>query len=373
MKLNEMEARLPAWYFASVANGGAAPYVTGRPGVGKTDTLELFPTVMKRIDPAHEYGMITQNGACMTLSTVCGYLWPHEMTRTDGSKFAYSRFTKPDWWFDKNGRAMDTFYGGVLLVDEADKLGVDEKKIVGEAALSKRLASHQFPDRWVIWFAGNRAEDRSGSTKELDHLILRRREIPVREDFEAWKDWAMNRGNVLPEVISCMEDNPQLLFESKPEVQRPYGSPRTINQASIHLRALMAAFGTDKIPLDPLTQEELAGGVGGPTAAAIMVHIRLGQELPSYKDIVKSPTTVPVPTKPDGKRLLAYKLAEQVQVPDAKAVLEYMTRLEQEFQVVFVRMAAARNYQLVFEKEMAAWCAKHTALIAILNRYKDVK
>ena len=89
------------------------------------------------------------------------------------------------------GKLLSEYDGGIILVDEADKLGMDEKKIVGEAALSKILGSHKFPPGWVVVFAANRMSDRSGSTRELDHLINRRIKIEITDDVESWVEWAL--------------------------------------------------------------------------------------------------------------------------------------------------------------------------------------
>jgi hypothetical protein len=59
-----------------------------------------------------------------------------------------------------------------------------------------------------------------------------------------------------------------------------------------------------------------------------------------------------------------------VSVKDAAPALMFMARMPEEHQVMFVRMAIQRNYQLAFEPHVAEWCAKKTALIAVLNRYK---
>ena len=118
--------------------------------------------------------------------------------------------------------------------------------------------------------------------------------------------------------------------------------------------------------------EEVKGGIGAPACAQLMKVIRLGQELSSYEDVIANPTkvTLPVPNKPDAMRLMTYKLAARVSTEDAKAVLQYVSRCPVEHQVMFIRTAIQRNYQLAFQPDFAAWCGKNTALIAILNRYK---
>jgi hypothetical protein len=374
MKLSEMEARLPAWYYSSLEPGGPSYHVESAPGRGKTSVFHEFKRRMKKVDPSHRYGFAYVNGASFTLQTAMGYLMKSNLS--DGR--IVSEFTLPPWYFDEETKeTLDKFDGGVILIDEVDKLQLDEKKIVGEAALAKRLANHDFPPGWVVWFAGNRLTDRSGSTRDLDHLINRRITITIRDDLDSWVEWA-RKHNILPEVIHFAEDNPQLLFEPKPDDQRPWCTPRSIHQSNIHIMALMDALGTDRIPVeDMMLEEEIAGSVGRPATAQLFASIRLGQELASYEEVVREPDKAKLPVQPSGKRLMAYKLADKLasgdkdRTKDAGKVLAYIGRMEIEFQTIFVRLASSRKFQLVFEKPFAEFCAKNAGLIAILNRFKN--
>jgi hypothetical protein len=365
MKLDALAARMPALYYAALEEGGPSYYLQSAPGRGKTSVFKQFPKLMKRIDPNGTYGMSVINGANFTLMTSMGFM----IWESDAKGQSIAKFTLPYWWTSTEGKPIDEYDGGIILVDEADKLGMDERKIVGEAALSKILGNHRFPPGWVVMFCGNRMQDRSGSTRDLDHLVNRRITLDVSDDVEAWVTWALAE-KLLPETIQFAEENPQLLFEPKPDDQRPWCTPRSLHQIDIHLRSLMASFETADIPTDPLTQEEVKGGIGAPACAQFMKTIRLGQELSSYEDVIANPTKVTLPSKPDAMRLMSYKIASRVTVEDAKAALTYMGRMPVEHQTMFVRMAVQRQYTLAFAPEFAAWCGRNTALIAILTRYK---
>jgi hypothetical protein len=365
MLLSEIEARMPAMYLAACADGGAVPYFTGPVGVGKTSIVKKFPKLMKRVDPDGEYCVVILNGATLNVATLGGFL-------QFGPEFKgapTSKFSLPYWQFTKDGRHISEFDGGIIFIDEADKMMPDESKTVGEAALSKVWFTHLLPPGFVVFFAGNRMTDRSGSMKQFDHLINRRREIPIRTDTESWVTWA-EQECLLPEVITFGREHPLLLFQDKPEIQGPWCTPRSLHQAEIHLRALMEAFALDHIPTDPLTEEELAGGIGSAAAAALITTIRMGQELPDYKDIIANPTGAHVPAKPDLKRLLAYKMADSLKNEDMKPALTYMSRFETEFQVIFARLAINKDFSRTFDDHMGAWCDKHASLIAIIQKYK---
>ena len=365
MKLNQLLARLPALYYSALENKGPSYYLRGKIGRGKTTTLEQFPRIMRKIDPTGNYGISIINGANFTLQTAMGFMIPKD----DGHGNMVSVFTRPYWWMTTEGKPLDAYDGGLIIVDEADKLQSDEQKIVGEAALSKVLGNHRFPPGWVVIFAGNFMNEKSGSTRSPRHLIGRRIEIEVTDDLESTLDYYHEKG-LLPETIQFAEENPQLVFEPMPEDERPWCTPRSLHQADIHLQSLMKSFDSDKIPTDPLTIEELSGGIGKPAATQFVKTIRLGQEVASYEEVIASPMKVTLPSKPDAQRLLSYKIASRVSVKDAEAALSFMSRMPMEHQTVFVRMAIQRHYQLAFEPHFAAWCGKNTALIAILNRYK---
>jgi hypothetical protein len=364
VKLSDIENRLVPWYMSSSKKDGPSIMLTSAPGRGKTSVLGLLPAKLAEAFPGKQFGNVVINGACLTLTTASGYLWPEEK---NGKR--YSEFTRPSWWTTAEGKPLEAYAGGVIVIDEIDKAGQDEKKIVGEAALSKRFASHQLPPGWVVWFAGNRASDRSGSTKDLDHLINRRLTIEVQDDIKSLTDW-MERNGALPETVTFAHENPQIVFMAAPEKQGPWCTPRSLMQADGHVQSLMAAAKTDAIPTDPLAQEELAAGIGMGAAAQYTNTIRLGQELPTYEKIIASPSGAPVPKKPDATRLAAYKLASRVGATDMDKVLPYVQRLPTEFQMIFGRSAIQRDYKLVTNGAFKAWCGKHSALIAMLAKLK---
>lgn len=367
MILSQIEDRLVAWYISSAAKKGAAIYLLGDIGLGKTDTLSLFPEKMK---PFGEFGMVILNGACLNLGTIGGYM------NLNGKTYrgkAISEFSLPWWWFIDDGspelKGLEDFDGGVIFIDEADKIGIDEKKIVGEAALSKVLMTHKLPPGWVVWFAANRMIDRSGSTKDLDHLIGRRRTIEVRNDTESWAEWA-RKMPLLPEVISFGESNPQLLFEPKPEIQGPWCNPRSLHAANVHFEALMEAMQTDIIPTDPITEEEISGGIGNRAGPKLMVHIREGYELPKYENAIAFPNSTMIPDSLAYRRLMSYRMGDKLKPADVKNALLYMGRFEEEFQVIFVKLAISKNPKIVLNDQMAEWAGEKSSLIAVIDRYK---
>ena len=134
-------------------------YLKSPPGRGKTTTIvSAVPRMAKQLDK--NLGIVVINGPLLTPADAVGYLVPKHL---EGGR-TVSVYTDPFWWVTEEGKRLEEYDGGVIFVDEADKMDVDVKKVIGEMALSGRCGPHRLPAGWVTWMAGNRSQDRSGST-----------------------------------------------------------------------------------------------------------------------------------------------------------------------------------------------------------------
>jgi len=356
MKLSDITSRAPGWYAS-----GKCIYLKSAPGRGKTETVTSVPKLLEKRFSGKRFGLVVINGGCFTLTNATGYLWPEERE----GEGRYSQFTRPDWWITSEGYPLESYDGGIIFIDEWDKMDIESKKITGEAALSGRLASHKLPPGWVVWGAGNRSQDRSGSTKELDHLINRRREIEVQDDMVSLLEWGA-RNRLMPETLTFIEANPQVVFEPLPEKQGPWCTPRGIASVDKYLQLMAEERGA--VPTDALTIEEVSGDIGPGAAAQYFAMIRLGMEMPKYEDIMKNPAGVKVPAKIDAQMLVSHSLAARVSSEDAGKVLQYVDRMPKEFAVTFARSATQRDPGLVNSKAFMMWVGANSSLIALMNR-----
>lgn len=356
MKFKDIIARAPYWYAA-----GKSVYLKSAPGRGKTTVLSSIPGVLSKKFKKN-FGVVIINGPLLTPADSIGYLVPHKVTREDGKQAMESLYTDPFWFRTKEGKRLDEYDGGIIVVDEADKMDMDTKKVIGEAALSGRLGPHELPAGWVVWMAGNRQADRSGSTKELDHLINRRMEIDVDDDIESWNEWALDSG-VSALTLAFANQNPHIVFsEGVPEKQGPWCTPRSLVSADEYMRLYRNEDGT--LPDDPLMLEELGGMIGDAAAGQFMAFVRLEREMPKFEDIIKNPKGVKVPEKPDAAMLICYHLAHRVDMASIDPVVEYISRLPQEFGVIFGQTACRRDMKLVGAKGMKKWVQENASLMA---------
>lgn len=370
LTLSEIEARIPVWYAAGVEDGGPSFHLTSAPGRGKTSLMKQAPTILHKAFGG-DFGFAYINGASTTLAWLCGFQQLISTRQSNGDKSEHLRsvFSLPFWWFTRENKPIDQYDGGIIFVDEKDKMGVEEKKLVADMRLEKRIVNHQLPPGWIVWTAGNRPQDRSGSTKELDFEINRSNLIEVRDSATDTANWCREH-SVTPEVISFIETFPHIVFMEPPKVQGPYCTPRSLVQQDKYIRAYMNTYSTKKIPLDILTQSEIAGGIGKEAAEQLFLHIRMGQELPSYQEVISTPKSVKIPTEPDKLRLMAYKMADATQIKDVEPLMEFMERFPREFQIMFVRMTRLRNPFIIAQPAVRKWCGQNAALISIIDNYK---
>jgi hypothetical protein len=263
----------------------------------------------------------------------------------------------------KDGKRLDEFDGGLVIVDEADKMDTDVKKVIGEAALSGRLGPHTLHGGWLVWFAGNRSEDRSGSTKELDHLINRRMEVNVTDDIDSLEDW-MLYNNVHPATIVFAKEHVEIVFPEKPpEKQGPFCTPRSLTMADSYLQSIAR---NNEIPTDNDTVEEISGMIGQAAAVQYFTTLRLHHEMPKFEEIVKNPKGVKFPAKPDAQMLVCYNLAHKVTEDTCEPVITFIERMPKEFAVTFATAACKKNHALVRTPAFDKWTLQNSSLMAAI-------
>jgi hypothetical protein len=112
-----------------------------------------------------------------------------------------------------------------------------------------------------------------------------------------------------------------------------------------------------KIPDDALVQEFAAGIVGHGLVASLFSYITLGNELPSFDDIIKDPAKTKVPSRADAQMIVVYELAARVEEDMMDPVVTYVERFPKEFSVSFAKAACRREPDLLNTPAITRWCA----------------
>jgi len=359
MKLKTL-SRLAISLYAS----GKCVYLRSGPGRGKTTTIvDAIPRIGAAM--GKNLGISVVSGPNLQPGDTVGFGIPKH-----GEKHSEMVFTLPFFWRTDEGKLLEEYDGGVIFIDEADKMDVDLKKVMGEMALSGRCGPHKLPEGWVVWMAGNRSEDRSGSTKELDHLINRRYEINVDDDIEGWEEWA-HKNRVHPSIIAFAVSNPQIVFPDKlPEKQGPFCTPRSIVSVG-EVLVTLAGNPDGNLPTDTDAVELAAAGIGHAAAGQLFATLRLESELPNIETIINNPGTAKLPTKPDAQMLVCYKLASLTKAENITPVITYIERLPADFAATYAKAVVTREPRLVAHKAMLDWTKRNNTLMTTLSMLKS--
>ncbi len=357
MKLDTVQQRMPGWYESK-----KSIYLKSSPGMGKTETMKTAPEIIgKKLNK--NLGFVLLSGPLLTPIDSIGVLTISRLGEQPESDYSL-----PFWWRTADKRRLEEFDGGIIFVDEEDKADTDVKKVIGECKLTGRLGPHQLPEGWLMWGAGNRSEDRSGSTKELDHLINRRMEITVTPDLEALTSWMLTHG-VTPLTVSFVNQYPELVLNGTvPKKQGPWATPRSVVAVDDYLKILTRDNNGD-LPDDPSTIEEVNGMIGD-ASMQFFAHVKLQQEMPKYEKIVADPAKAKLPAKVDAQMLVCYNLAHRVKKEDCAAVIQYIERMSPEFAVTFAKAACRRDQSLVMAPAFNKWAAKNSSLMAAISEHQ---
>lgn len=362
MKLSTVLARIPFWYASQ-----KCVYLKSAPGRGKTTVLSEAPAILSKAT-GKNMGVVIINGPLLTPADSIGYLVPKRAQDEHGREHMESVYTDPFWFRTEEGKRLDEYDGGIIVVDEADKMDVDVKKVIGEAALSRRLGPHKLPMGWLVWMAGNRQKDRSGSTKELDHLINRRVEIDITDDLPSLLDW-MDKNNIPPLYKAFTSQNPHIVFsEGVPDKQGPWCTPRSTAEAA-RFHGCVPRNSDGSMADDADTLEEISGQIGEAAAAQLFSFVKLEREMPKYEDIIADPKGVKVPNKPDASMLVCYNLAARVSVEDCDKVITYIDRMPKEFAVTFGKAAVGRDPKLITTAGFMKWIKENASLMAQIGNH----
>ena len=365
MNFTDFTQNALAYYTAGTLDPDArtSVYLRSGPGMGKTSVMRtIVPMLSSKL--GRNLGFVKIEAPLLTPADAVGYLVPKHLD--DGR--TVSVYTEPFWWVTEEGKPVTEYDGGIVFIDEMDKADVDVKKVLGEMALSGRCGPHRLPQGWVVWGAGNRAGDRSGSTKELDHLINRRLEVDVTPDVQSWEQWAHKNG-VHHSIIAFAVSNPQIVFpDGVPEKQGPFTTPRSLVNLGRVLLTLGGNNGT--LPTDTAAVETAGGMIGQAAAAQLFATIRLESELPKIETILGNPSAAKLPGAPDAQMLVCYKLASLADEKTLEPFITYIERLPADFSVTFAKSLCTRNPMFVAKPPMLAWAKRNSSIMSMMSLIK---
>lgn len=324
-------------------------FVWGPPGVGKSDTIASAAEILgeqlvqqKKIKKASEFGLIDFRMALRDPTDIKGFPMPDQETKT--------------MRFFRDGELPKEGYG-ILFMDELNSAAPASQAAGMQLTLTRRIGDYVLPDGWSIIGAGNRESDRGVVHRMPTPLANRMTHLDFDVNVDDWLNWAGRSNRMDPEIIAFIRFKPELLFNFNPQsADRAFATPRSweavnkiMHQAKVDDETLYAM---------------LRGTVGEGPATELQAFLTLIKDLPTVEDVKKDPKGLKMPDSPATRHAIVTMLAHNTK-DDAlfERFMDFVTRMDKEFQVVYVRDCLNRNKAIGANKVFTKWALENHQLI----------
>jgi len=261
----------------------------------------------------------------------------------------------------------------VIMLDEFSK-GAEPVKHMLHPMLEKanpRLGDLSISKENIVFLTGNLATDGVGDSMKA-HTLNRIVPITVQKpDAEQWLTWAIPNG-VEPEVCAWVNQFPHVLasYTDPAQSENPYiFNPKRAQTAFVSPRSLVTASNIVRTRHQNDTDSVIAaliGSIGESGARDMQAYLEFSDQLPTWEQTIKHPTTTKIPTDPGACAIVVFGAISRVEKDTITPFMQYMERMSAEWQAVFainVSRAKAKQ-QIAFScKAFADWVAKNQDLL----------
>lgn len=307
----------------------------GPPGIGKTGSVKklaevLFGAEIRHIkEPGGPEILKRETGTCIIISAPL--LEPTDVKGIPAidRKKQLAYWIKP-YFLPESG-------SGIIFIDD---LTATSKSVVASLLMliqERRVLQYVVPDGFMIIAAGNRVEDNSFCDELSAAMRSRMTHIDFVPNFEEWIEWAY-KANIHESVISFLKFKSGTSYfhtTSREMTDTAFPCPRTWEYASNFVKL--------DLP-DKILREAVMGCVGVAAGNEFMTYRKIYEKLPDIDEIMKNPKTAIVPQSPDALHAVVTSVAARAaDYKHHKAIIDYATRLPEEFQVLLLMDAISVN------------------------------
>jgi hypothetical protein len=179
--------------------------------------------------------------------------------------------------------------------------------------------------------------------------------LRVRPDNKGWLDWARANG-IDYRITSFIEFKPKNLYTFDPEkseAQDTYACYRTWEFADRQLKQI------PDIDKEPNARAIFAGSLSEGVAREFLAYLKVFTKIPTFTQIIANPTGIKLPSEPGHLYALSGTLGQNVDNTNISPVMECVSRLPNEFQVITLREMFRRNQTILQEQPVQDWVKLH--------------
>ena len=289
--------------------------IWGMPGIGKSD-------IIAQVAAAHDMQLVDKRLAQCDPTELKGFPVPDLKAGT-------MRFLRDEALPDPKSKTK-----GILFLDELVQAPGAVQAVAYQLILDRRLGTYELPKGWIVMAAGNRAQDRSISNMMPAALANRFVHLEVTPDVDDWLAWAGGDGKIHPLVRGYIKFRPANLCVDKIEpAARAFPTPRSWAFASKIIEKT-----TDHDLLFTLLQ----GTIGEGIAAEVSGYIKDHSSIINVDQIMMNPGKAKLPETPGATYAVCAALQDYTTPGNIDKVMEYVERLQKEFQSVYVSSIMAK-------------------------------
>ncbi len=316
-------------------DAGLVPYLTSSPGVGKSKTLqsiaEEYNLLFIDIRLAY-YDPVAINGFPVVSGNKSKFI-PMEQFPVEGDELPKK--------YDKKGKEIGTYDGWLIVFEELSSCAKAVQSAAYGIILDGLVGQNKLHESVICAATGNLVTDNAHVLPMSTALKSRLFHIPVRSDLDSWLDYAI-KSNVDSRIIAYIRNDPGMLNDFNPkDTDLTYPCERTWTD-------FLSPMIEDIEDITQAHTMRIAGAIGIKHAIKFIAECEYFREAPKIDEILKNPTTVPIPSSPSIAYMLSVRLLQEFgQDDDVDTAISYfMQRIPPEFISCFCKDVLRRNPRL---------------------------
>lgn len=245
---------------------------------------------------------------------------------------------------------------GILFLDELNQAPPAVQAAAYQLTLNRQVGDYVLPDGWAIIAAGNRETDRANAMRMPSALANRLVHLDFDVNVDDWCEWALDQGDAVPvELLSFIRFRKDLLHKHEP-AERAFPTPRSWTFAGSLINSGISA---------EVEFELIKGAVGEGAAAEFKGYLSVYRDLPTVDQVLLNPKDTPISENAAVKFAITASLAHSTTKDTFPRFMQYVGRMDAEWQVVYVRDAMKRTERAITTlKEFQTFALKHAHLLA---------
>ena len=332
-ELTEVPPSTAKQYILDCLQAGIVPFVTGSPGIGKSQ-------IIKEIADEMNWKVIDHRLSTSDVTDLLGL--PHFVKKSNGKEVA--TFAPFDIFPTELDQVPDGYNGWLLFLDEFNSAPEEVQAAAYKLVLDRMVGQYQLNDRCLIVCAGNGKNDKAIVNDLSTAMVSRLVHIHMKTSFDDWRENVAFKQNYDSRIIAFLTAYPNKLMDFEPENEEKEGKPFCCPRSWEFINRIL------KVPnfkLDFNTQALLQGTISNDVAIQFTAFCKAADEMETLENIINHPTTAKVPSKTDTKWFTIVSLLQNFEESYLSSFEQYLTRFNDlSFEVLFYRALLAQTPEI---------------------------